>query len=108
MEKLEKFQILVSCVIITLGLLFASLIFASKIQRNDNITVTGSASKIVKSDSARLTIAISARENNQKTTFTTIKNQTPTVIKYLQDKGIKKEDINIKAITGYKIYKQIR
>ena len=30
MEKLEKFQILVSCLIITFGLLIASVIFASK------------------------------------------------------------------------------
>lgn len=106
MEKLEKFQILISCIIITLGLLFASLIFASKIQRNDNITVTGSASKIVKSDSARLTLSVGAREINQKASYTAIKNQTPIVIKYLEDKGIKKEDIDVKSIHGYKIYKQ--
>ena len=51
MEKLEKFQVLVSCLIITLGVLLASFIFASKISKNENITVTGSAYKIVKSDS---------------------------------------------------------
>ena len=39
MEKLEKFQILISCIIITFGLLITSMIFASKISKNENITV---------------------------------------------------------------------
>ena len=65
MEKLEKFQILVSCLIITFGLLIASVIFASKISKDENITVTGSASKIVKSDSAKLGFTIRTRKINQ-------------------------------------------
>ena len=66
MEKLEKFQILVSCLIITFGLLIASVIFAGKISKDENITVTGSASKIVKSDSAKLGFSIRTRKINQK------------------------------------------
>ena len=66
MEKLQKFQILVSCLIITFGLLIASIIFASKISKDENITVTGSASKIVKSDSAKLGFSIRLRKINQK------------------------------------------
>ena len=50
MEKLEKFQLLLACSVISLGVLFSSMIFANKIQKNENITVTGSAYKIVKSD----------------------------------------------------------
>ena len=52
MEKLEKFQLVLSATIISVGVLFSSLVFASKMQKNESITVTGSASKIVKSDSA--------------------------------------------------------
>ena len=33
MEKLEKFQVLVSCLIITFGILIATVIFASKISK---------------------------------------------------------------------------
>lgn len=106
MEKLEKFQILVSCLIITFGLLVASLIFASKMPKNENITVTGSASKIVKSDSAKLGFSIQTRDSNQKTSYATLKRQIPEVVKYLESKGIKKDDIDIKAMNGYKIYKQ--
>ena len=104
MEKLEKFQILVSCLIITLGLLVASIIFANKIAKDENITVTGSASKIVKSDSAKLSFSIRTRKINQKEAFAHLKKQTPEVIEYLKEKGITKYDI--KAMNGYNIYRQ--
>ena len=106
MEKLEKFQVLVSCLIITLGVLLASFIFASKISKNENITVTGSAYKIVKSDSAKLEFSIRTRKINQKEAFAFLKKQTPEVVKYLESNGIKKEDIDIKAMNGYNIYRQ--
>ncbi|MBR3605222.1 MAG: SIMPL domain-containing protein [Candidatus Gastranaerophilales bacterium] len=104
MEKLEKFQILVSCLIITLGLLVASIIFANKIAKDENITVTGSASKIVKSDSAKLSFSIRTRKINQKEAFAHLKKQTPEVIEYLKEKGITEYDI--KAMNGYNIYRQ--
>jgi len=106
MEKIEKFQLLISCFIITLGILFSSLIFASKIQKNENITVTGSASKIVKSDNAKLGFSIRTRKINQKEAFSYLKKQTPKVIAYLEKQGIKKENIDIKSMNGYNVYKQ--
>ena len=106
MEKLEKFQILASCLIIAFALLISSLVFASKIQNNENITVTGSAFKIVKSDSAKLSFNINARAINQKATYATIKNQLPIVINYLKEQGIDEKNITIRTIGGYDIYKQ--
>ena len=104
MEKLEKFQILVSCLIITFGLLIATLIFASKISKDENITVTGSASKIVKSDSAKLSFTVRSRKTNQKETFANLKIQIPKVVEYLKSKGIK--EIDIKAMDGYSVFRQ--
>ena len=104
MEKLEKFQILVSCLIITFGLLIASIIFASKISKDENITVTGSASKIVKSDSAKLGFSIRTRKANQKEAYASLKNKTPQVIEYLKSKGI--NEIDLKSINGYNVYKR--
>ena len=106
MEKLEKFQLLFACLIISLGVLVSSLIFASKISKNENITVTGSASKIVKSDSARLSFSIRTRKISQKEAFSNLKKQTPEVIKYLEEQGIKKENIDVKSMHGYNVYKQ--
>ncbi len=104
MEKLEKFQILISCLIITLGLLVASIIFASKISKDENITVTGSASKIVKSDSAKLGFSIRTRKANQKEAYSFLKKQTPQVVEYLKLKGI--NEIDIKSMNGYNVYRQ--
>ena len=104
MEKLEKFQILVSCLIITFGLLVATTIFASKISKDENITVTGSASKIVKSDSAKLGFSIRTRKVNQKEAYANLKTQTPLVIEYLKTKGI--NEIDVKSINGYNVYRQ--
>ena len=106
MEKVEKFQVIISCVIVTFGILISSLIFANKISKNENITVTGSASKIVKSDSAKLGFSIRTRKINQKESFSYLKSQTPNVIKYLEEKGIKKEDIDVKSMNGYNVYRQ--
>ena len=104
MEKLEKFQILVYCLIITLGFLIASLIFASKISKDENITVTGSAYKIVKSDSAKLSFSIRTRKVTQKEAYASLKIQIPQVVEYLKLKDIK--EINIKSINGYNVYKR--
>ena len=106
MEKLEKFQILISCLIITFGILIVSFVFASKIQKDENITVTGSAYKIVKSDSARLSFAIQTKKINKKDAFAYLKKQTPQVVEYLVKNGIKTEDIDLKSMNGYNVYRQ--
>ncbi len=106
MEKVEKFQLILSCTIISLGILISSLVFASKIQQNENITVTGSASKIIKSDSAKLGFSIQARAINQKEAFNAIKKQIPIVIEYLNSKGIAKEDMELQTLSGYNNYRR--
>ena len=106
MEKIAKFQTVISSGIITLALIVSSLIFSSKITKNENITVTGSAYKIVKSDSAKLSFSIRTRKITQKDAFLFLKKQVPEVEKYLLAKGIKKEDIDVKSVNGYGVYKQ--
>lgn len=107
MEKLEKFQLALSATIISVGVLFSSLVFASKMQKNESITVTGSASKIVKSDSARMSFSLQANAKTQKEAFNRLKTQSPTVINYLVSKGMDKNSIEIKPVSGYNIYRTI-
>ena len=38
MEKLEKFQLLLACSVISLGILFSSMIFASKIHSKGRLS----------------------------------------------------------------------
>ncbi len=106
MEKIEKFQLLLSFIILGIVILLSSLIFAAKIPKNDNITVTGSASKIVKSDSASFKVIIDSRGVERKDAYNKIKTQLPVVLDYLASKGIDKKDIESKAMNGYYTYKQ--
>lgn len=107
MEKLEKFQLIVSCMVIALGILISSLIFASRMPKNESITVTGSASKVVKSDSAKLGFELQAREKSQKESFAKLRAIYPEVERYLVSKGIDKKDIDKRAMNGYYNYKNI-
>ena len=107
MEKLEKFQLLVACAIIALGILISSIIFALRMPSGENITVTGSASKIVKSDNGKLGFELQTRQPSQKESFNKLKNFYPEVEKYLISKGIDKKDINRKAMNGYYNYRNI-
>lgn len=107
MEKLEKFQLVLSATIISVGVLFSSLVFASKMQKNESITVTGSASKIVKSDSARMSFSLQANAKTQKEAFNRLKAQSPEVVSYLNSKGIDKNSIEIKPVSGYNVYKTV-
>lgn len=105
MEKLEKFQLALSAAIISVGVLFSSLVFAAKIQKNETITVTGSASKIVKSDSAKVSFMVQTRAKSQKDAFNLLKTQNPLIVSFLESKGIDKSSIETKPVGGYYIYK---
>ena len=107
MQKIKEFQVLISCLLVCLVVLISSLIFASKIQRNENITVTGSAYKIVTSDSAKLTVQVKTKAPNLKDAYEKMKVQQPKVIDYLLSKGIDKKDIEIKTFGGYYNYKSL-
>lgn len=102
MEKLEKLQLLFMGLILALGLIFAVNAGTSNMS-NDKISVTGSAYKIVKSDSARLEFEINARKSDKQQAYSAVKAQLPIVTNYLKEKGI--TDIDIKASNGYNSYK---
>jgi len=101
-EKLEKLQIFWLGIILALGLIFA-VSTATKNMSNDKITVTGSAYKIVQSDSGRLEFEISARKATKQESYNNIKSQIPIVMKYLKDNNI--TDIEVKAANGYPSYR---
>ncbi|MBO6088209.1 SIMPL domain-containing protein [bacterium] len=102
LEKLEKFQITILSIVLALGLISA-VNLATKNISNDKISVTGSAYKIVQSDSARLEFQIITRQPNRQQAYNTVKAQLPVVKKYLEDKGFK--DIEIMASNGYNTYR---
>lgn len=104
-EKIQKFQLLVALSILAICILLSSTVIASKFQTGESVTVTGSASKEVKSDSGKLSFTIQTREKNQKQAYAKIKEFNPKVIEYLNAQGFEKEDIDIRTISGYSIHK---
>lgn len=102
LEKLEKLQIFWLGVVLALGIIFAVSLATANVS-NDKITVTGSAYKVVKSDSARLEFEILSQKPSKQLAYNAVKTQLPVVKKYLQDSGI--TDIEVKAYNGYATYR---
>ena len=84
-EKLEKFQLVLLSLILAFGLIIAVKCGANTLS-NNNIIVTGSAYKIVKSDSARMEFEISERNATKQSAYNAVKKQLPIVKKYLMGK----------------------
>ncbi len=101
-EKLEKLQLVWLGVVLALGLVFAVNIGTNALSK-DKITVTGSAYKIVKSDSARLEFEITTRKASKQQAYKTVQAQLPTVMDYLKSKGL--TDVEVNASSGYITYK---
>lgn len=105
-ERLEKIQIIFLSLVLTAGIICASLIFTGAFSK-DQITVTGSAYKIVKSDNARLEIEIATKENSKALSYSLAQKQIPVVKEFLKAKGIPEENIELKAPHGYYTYKTL-
>lgn len=101
-EKLRKLQLVLLGVILALGLLFSVNAAVSGLSK-DKITVTGSAFKVVESDSARLEFEIASRKPNKQLAYAAVKEQLPVVIEYLKSKGI--ENIEVNSSHGYISYR---
>lgn len=101
-EKLEKLQLVWLAVILALGLIFAVHAGVGAMSK-DNISVTGSAFKIVQSDSARLEFEVLSRKADKQAAYNAVKAQLPVVTSYLKDKGL--TDIEITASNGYNSYR---
>jgi len=105
-EKLEKFQILLLSIVIAFGVVIAANSITSAINK-DTITVTGSYSQNVMSDTGRLEFEITTRQATKAQAYDVLSKQRPVVVKYLEDKGFKKENIEIKPQSGYNTYKTL-
>lgn len=104
-EKLEKLQIITLAVILAVGIIAAAKIITGTFSK-DTITVTGSAYQIVKSDSARLEFNITTSQKDRASAYNQAQKQLPVVIKYLEQKGISKDDIELSPSHGYYTYKK--
>lgn len=104
LDKLEKFQVIILSLVLAAGLVWSTKIATSTLSK-DVIFVTGSSSKEVISDSGRLEFAIQARQKSKIAAYQELTKQIPVIKEYLINKGIKPEEIEVKASNGYHSYK---
>ena len=102
LERIEKLQIISLGVLVGLALVVSTKMVASTIQKNE-ISVTGSAYEIVKSDKGTLNFDIEVKKPTRQEAYKTAQDQLKVVEQYLKDKKIEK--INIKTPNVYATYK---
>lgn len=102
-EKIERFQILSLAVIFALGGIIATGMIVNSIS-NNTVSVTGSYSQNVTSDSGLLDLELRSRKANKTLSYEVINKQRPIVINYLKKQGFKEENIEIKPISAYAVY----
>lgn len=105
-KKIESLQIIILSIILALGLIISTKIIISALP-SEGISVTGSASKVVKSDNATLTFDIVAKRKTKKIAYESIKQQIPVVKKYLLAKGFEEKDIEIRTTHGYETHRML-
>ena len=102
-EKLEKLQIFSLGVMLAIGMIAGTAVISSGISKNE-ISVTGSAYKIVKSDSGTLDFSISVTRPTKKDAYAVAQEQIKLVETYLKDNNITKYEM--KTVNGYYNYKR--
>lgn len=103
LEKIEKFQVLLLGLVIAIGGIIGATIIKGAISK-DVISVTGSYSQNVVSDSGAFEFEIKANASNKAAAYALMNKQRPVVIKYLKEQGFEDKDIEIKTSRGYDVY----
>lgn len=104
LEKIEKFQISLLGLFIAIGIICAAVVVTNNLSKND-ISVTGSAFEIVKSDSASWKFNLTAKAANKTAAYKLIQKQIPAVKEYLKSKGIEEKNIELMLPSGYEVFK---
>ena len=104
-EKLAKIQVVMLGLILGLCLIIGASVLSSNFKKNE-ITVTGSAYEIVKSDSASWKVQVSTKAPTSVEAYNKIMAQVPVVAEFLIQSGIKKEQISYLGINNYPTYKR--
>lgn len=89
---------------IVLSVIIFSFVWKSAKNADQTITVTGSAKKSLVSDLGIQRGTVQAASADRRTAYQIVARQMPDVIKFLEEKGFKKEQIEIFGINGYPVY----
>jgi hypothetical protein len=77
----------------------------ANVQKSDLISVSGTAERYVKSDAGKWTLSVARTSSSEAYGFTAkkMKDDIDTTIKYLVNRGVKREEIQVKPLTASKI-----
>jgi uncharacterized protein len=104
----EKNNLLIPFSILSAGIVLSIIIFSfvwkSAKNADQTITVTGSAKKIITSDLGIQRGTLQVASVDRKSAYQIVKQQMPAVIKYLEEKGFSKNDIEVFGINGYAVF----
>lgn len=101
---IEDFQVLIIGLFFSLCIIISTGIISNTLSRS-GIEVTGSATEIVKSDSASWDLDISSASKNKKQAYDTLVINKNTVMDYLKLKGFAEADIDVKNTNTYPVFR---
>ncbi len=104
LENISKLQLTVFGVILGICLIFSASLISNNFSK-DEITVTGTAAEIVKSDSAKWSISLKTEAQTRLEAYNKMPQTLKAVKTFLLSSGIKEEDIEIGALESYPKYK---
>jgi len=102
LERIEKLQVISLGILVGLALVVSTKMVSSTISKNE-ISVTGSAYEIIKSDKGTLNFDIEVKKPTRQEAYKTAQEQLKVVEQYLKDKKITK--IDVKTPNIYATYK---
>ena len=111
-REIKDYQIVFLGIIIAIGAIVSTFIFAhamvsyQKLQ-NQALSVTGSASKEIKSDIAVWKAYYEVRSKDLKSGYTKINADKAAVKDFLVANGMKEEDIKFTPVSSYPVYKKL-
>lgn len=89
---------------IVLSVIIFSFVWKSTKNADQTITVTGSAKKALVSDIGIQRGTIQAVSGDRRSAYQTVVQQMPIVLKFLEEQGFTKEQIETFGINGYPVY----
>ena len=103
-EKITKIQLVLFALIVGLSLIIGAKTISNNFSK-DEITVTGSASEIVTSDSGVWRFQIRTDGLTRNDAYKALTSQKPVVLEFLKNNGIKDTEIEFLGINNYARYK---
>ena len=104
----EKFKDVIPVSILSGAILLSVIIFSfvwkSTKNSDQTITVTGSAKKEIVSDLGILRGTLQATSSSRQNAYQVVQQQMPTILKYLEAQGFKKDQIEVFGINGYPVF----